>query len=450
MDFNQIHKIFFLGVGGIGMSALARYFNYQGKEIFGYDLTSTSLTDQLIAEGVTIQFDENINTLPKAIDLVIYTPAIPTDNQLYSFYLNSKIPVLKRSEVLGLLSENLFTIAIAGTHGKTSISAIATHILKSSGLQITALIGGICKNYDSNTILSKNSKYILLEADEFDRSFLTLKPDIAVISSMDADHLDIYNNKDNLVNSFKEFANQIKLQGTLICNSKLKTEFTSQSNTIYYGINSDADIIAENIRIENGQFVFDFVTTKIRIDHIKLTVPGIHYIENTLAAAAIGYELGLNGEQIKQGIESFIGISRRFETRYTGNVVYIDDYAHHPEEIRVTIDAVQMLYPNKRIIGAFQPHLYSRTRDFADDFSRVLSQLDEVILLDIYPAREEPIPRVSSEMILEKIENQNKRLLTKTELLRYLKTIQNEVILTMGAGDIGLLADEIENELNTR
>jgi len=450
MDFNQIHKIFFLGAGGIGMSALARYFNKQGKEIFGYDLTATPLTNQLISEGVSIQFDENINTLPEAIDLVIYTPAIPTDNQLYSFYSNSNIPILKRSEVLGLLSENLFTIAIAGTHGKTSISAITAHLLKSSGLQVTALIGGICKNYNSNTILSENSEYMLLEADEFDKSFLTLKPDIAVISSMDADHLDIYNNKENLVKSFKEFANQIKPQGTLICNSKLKPEFTSQSNTIYYGINSDTDIIAENIRIENGQFVFDFVTTKIRIDHIKLTVPGMHYIENTLAAAAIGYELGLNGKQIKQGIESFIGITRRFETRYAGNVVYIDDYAHHPEEIKVTIDAVRMLYPNKRIIGAFQPHLYSRTRDFADDFATVLSQLDEVILLDIYPAREEPIPGVSSEMILEKIENQNKRLLSKTELLKYFETIHNGVILTLGAGDIGLLADEIENELNTR
>lgn len=450
MDFNQIHKIFFLGIGGIGMSALARYFKYQGKEIFGYDLTSTPLTDELIAEGMSIQFEEDISSVPSGIDLVIYTPAIPIDNKLFILYKNSQVPLLKRSKVLGLLSEEMFTIAIAGTHGKTSISALTAHLLKSAELPLTALIGGVCKNYNSNVILTERSNYIILEADEFDRSFLTLKPNIAVISSMDADHLDVYESKNQLVSSFKDFAKLIKSDGTLICHSKLRKEFPEAGNNLYYGIDENADIIAENIRIEDGSFVFDFKSGEMTIQNMKIAVPGLHYIENATAAMAIGNKLGLNEGQIKKGIESFSGVERRFETKYNEGPIYIDDYAHHPEEIRVTVEAVRMLYPGKKITGVFQPHLYSRTRDFADEFATSLSELDEIILLEIYPAREKPIAGVSSSIILEKIKNPNKRILNKKELLSYVEEFKNDVLLTIGAGDIGLLANKIENIFKKR
>lgn len=450
MDFNQIHKIFFLGIGGIGMSALARYFKYQGKEIFGYDLTSTPLTDDLAAEGMIIQFDESISTLTDHINLVIYTPAIPKENQLFKYFQGGITPILKRSEILGELSEIMYTIAIAGTHGKTSISAIAAHLLKSAGLPVTALIGGICKNYNSNVVLSDKSEYLLLEADEYDRSFLTLSPDIAVISSMDADHLDIYNNKTNLVEGFKAFAKLTKNEGELICHSKLKTEFPKNIKTLYYGINSNLDFSAEDIRIENSQFVFDVVTPEFKIEEIKIAVPGLHYVENATAAIAIGYKLGITSDQLRSGIESFTGVERRFEIKRTNGVVYIDDYAHHPEEIRVTIEAARMLFPYKKITGVFQPHLYSRTRDFADEFASALSELDDIILLDIYPAREKPIEGISASLILEKIKNQDKRILDKTELLNFVKTFKNDILITIGAGDIGLLATKIEKILNER
>jgi len=450
MDFSQIHKIFFLGIGGIGMSALARYFKYQRKEIFGYDLTSTPLTEQLIAEGISIQFDDQLTAVPSDIDLVIYTPAVPNDNLLFIYFQNGQVLFLKRSKVLGLLSEKMFTIAIAGTHGKTSISALTAHLLKSAGLPITALIGGICKNYNSNVILSEKSEYLLVEADEFDRSFLTLKPGIGVVSSMDADHLDIYKNKNQLVCSYKDFVKLIKTDGTLICNSKLKNEFPDAEHVLYYGMDKHADIIAENIRIEDGLFVFDFKTREMNIDAVKISVPGLHYIENATAAMAIGYKLGLKSDQIKKGIESFAGVERRFEIRHDDYPIYIDDYAHHPEEIRVTIEAVRMLYPGKRITGVFQPHLYSRTRDFAEEFAASLSQLDEIILLEIYPAREKPMVGVSSSLILEKIENANKRILDKMELLSYVEEFSNDVLLTIGAGDIGLLAYNIEKIFKKR
>ena len=431
------------------MSALARYFNQQGKKISGYDLTPTPLTDQLIEEGMKIQFNEDIHTLSADIDMVIYTPAIPKQNKLYQHLNTLDVPFLKRSQVLGLLSENMFAIAIAGTHGKTSISAITAHLLKSNGIPVTALIGGICKNYNSNAILSQNTQFMLVEADEFDRSFLTIKPDIALISSMDSDHLDVYNDRKNLVESFKEFSQLIKTGGTLFYHYKLKGEFIINGQSITYGMNSDADIRAENIRVDGHSFVFDFVTDNIYIKDVHVTVPGKHYIENATAAMGIGLHLGLKAIQLKRGLESFTGVERRFEIKRLKNPVYIDDYAHHPEEIRVTIEAIRMLFPGKKITGIFQPHLYSRTRDFATDFAKELSKLDEIILLEIYPAREKPIKGVSSEIILEHITNPNKRILAKKELLEYVKIFKNEILLTIGAGDIGILANKIENLLKS-
>lgn len=431
------------------MSALARYFNQQGKKISGYDLTPTPLTDQLIEEGMKIQFNEDFQSLSADIDMVIYTPAIPKQNKLYQHLSTLDVPFLKRSQVLGLLSENMFTIAIAGTHGKTSISAITAHLLKSNGIPVTALIGGICKNYNSNAILSQNTQFMLVEADEFDKSFLTIKPDIALISSMDSDHLDVYNDRKNLVESFKEFSQLIKTGGTLFYHYKLKGEFIINGQSITYGMNSDADIRAENIRVDGHSFVFDFVTDNIYIQDVHVTVPGKHYIENATAAMGIGLHLGLKAIQLKRGIESFTGVERRFEIKCLKNPVYIDDYAHHPEEIRVTIEAIRMLFPGKKITGIFQPHLYSRTRDFAIEFAKELSKLDEIILLEIYPAREKPIKGVSSEIILEHITNPNKRILAKKELLEYVKIFKNEILLTIGAGDIGILANKIENLLKS-
>ena len=451
MDLNQTHKIFFIGIGGIGMSALARYFKYQGKDISGYDLTPTPLTDALQSEGINVQFDENTDKLPDDVDLVIYTPAIPKDNFLFVHYQKAAhIPLLKRSEVLGILSENSFTIAVAGTHGKTSISAITAQLLKSAGLNVTALIGGIGKNFGSNVVLSENPEYLLLEADEYDRSFLTLKPDIAVVSSIDEDHLDVYNNINSLLEGFRRFTERINPDGVLISRSGLKTKLQFDGETVSYGTDREADIHADNIVVRNGQFVFDLVSDKMKIGNISLQVPGLHYIENALAAMAVGIQLGLNEKQIKRGAETFAGVERRFDVLYTGDVVFIDDYAHHPEEIRATVSAARKLYPGRKISGAFQPHLYSRTRDLADDFAAALSALDAVILLDIYPARENPIPGVSSEMILTKLTVHQKYLMSKAELVEYAGQLTNEVFLTMGAGDIGLLVNDIKNRIMNR
>jgi UDP-N-acetylmuramate--alanine ligase len=450
MNLDQTHSIFFIGIGGIGMSALARYFKYHGKEVFGYDLTPTPLTDQLIKEGIPVQFDENTETLPYRVDLVVFTPAVPMENRLFNHFLTKNVPLRKRSEILGILSEDIFTIAIAGTHGKTSISAMTAHLLKSAGLQVSALIGGICKNYGSNVILSDNTSYLVVEADEYDRSFLTLKPDIAVISSVDADHLDIYGNLDTMTESFSAFSKLLSPDGLLICQQAVSSKIVCDKNIILYGIHDNADIRAENITITNGRFVFDLVAKDRKIKGLSIQVPGLHYVENTLAAISVAIRLGLDDTQIRKGVESFQGVERRFDVRFDGDVVYIDDYAHHPEELKATIGAARMLYPGRKICGVFQPHLYSRTRDFADEFAAVLSELDEVILLDIYPAREKPEAGVSSEMILKKISKPTKYLFGKKELISYISRLTNEVFLTLGAGDIGLLADKIVEKLEKR
>ena len=440
--------MYFLGIGGIGMSALARYFNGEGKKIFGYDLTSTPLTQQLEAEGMEIHYEEKPSEIPSDIDLVVLTPAVPSENSELVYFIRKGTPMIKRAQLIGQLSHDHFTIAVAGTHGKTSISAIAAHLLKSSGIQLTAFVGGICRNYKSNLVLSEKTDYLLVEADEFDRSFLNLKPNITVISSMDADHLDIYGNKEELVNTFKQFAGLLNKKGVFIRNKSLPVFNLPDVKTTTYGIHPDAGVKAKNIHIHNGQFVFDLETEKQKITGIAMQIPGYHYIENALAAAAIGIQLGLNGDQIKAGLEGFTGVERRFEIRINQNKqVFIDDYAHHPEEIKATISAVKMLHPDKKITAIFQPHLFSRTKDFADDFATALSEVDELILLDIYPAREKPIPGITSKTILSGIQNTDKRILSKNELMEYLEKNKPELVLTMGAGDIGLLTKKIEKAL---
>ena len=438
-------NIYFLGIGGIGMSALARYFYRQGYNVSGYDKTPSPLTDKLMDEGIRVHFEDNISLIPKDLSMAVYTPAVPKENAEYQFLEKSGILFLKRSQLLGLLAKNKTTFAVAGTHGKTSITAAAAYILQKETM-ITAFIGGILTNNNSNLIYNKLSDIILVEADEYDRSFLTLSPDIAVITAVDADHLDIYEDKKGLIKSFNDFANNIKKNGTLITKKALLDHIQTEANVRTYDIKSaNSDYYSENIHIKNGRQYFDIVTPSGIIEKIPLAVGGLHNIENAVAAAAIADIAGVNHQTIKHQLTSYKGVKRRFEYIVrTKNHIYIDDYAHHPQEINACIASAKMLHPDKKICGIFQPHLYSRTSDFADEFAKSLEELDHIILLDIYPARELPIEGISSEMLLKKINKPEKMLLKKEEIVPYLKSINLEILITMGAGDIDRLVNDIK------
>ncbi len=463
MNLSEIKHIYLLGIGGIGMSAIARYFNAQGKKVSGYDKTSTPLTDKLISEGIQIHFEDDINffklrtPIPDPVGdelrtiLVIYTPAIPKDHSEFNYFNKNGFTLKKRSEVLGMITKESFTIAIAGTHGKTTTSALITYILKHSGIDCTAFVGGIMSNYNTNIIIAgstenrkpKTENFFVVEADEYDRSFLTLHPDIAVITSMDADHLDIYDEKKNLEESFNLFAKQVKENGILIHKKNLPVE-KIQREVLTYSINGKADFTAKNIFIRNGNFVFD--TGKIK--NITLGIPGKHNIENSLAAIAVAQKLGISEKKIKNALQTFKGVKRRFEYIIkTDKIVFIDDYAHHPEELKACISAVKEIYPKKKITGVFQPHLFTRTRDFANEFARSLDLLDEVILLPVYPARELPIEGVNSEMLLKKSSTKNKILCQKSELVTEILKRNVEVLITLGAGDIDALVRPISEAL---
>ncbi len=440
--------IYFLGIGGIGMSALARWCMNQGAVIFGYDLQPGKITDQLISEGMNIHFTPNIDLIPDNISLVVYTPAIPVDNIEFQYLKNAGLPIIKRAELIGKITQSFYTIAVAGTHGKTSISALTAHIFKSAGLNITAFVGGICRNYNSNLILSPSTDYLIVEADEFDRSLLQITPDIALISSMDEDHLDIYNDHDDIKSTFTQFANKLDTGGILIHQVDLPQLKLHNTNHLTYGVDKSASVSGLNIRIRNGKFIIDVKSQSFEITDLELQVPGLHNIENTLAAISIAIGCGLTPESIKFGIESFMGVERRMDYRIINDeTIYIDDYAHHPEEIKVTINAVKMLYPEKSITGIFQPHLYSRTRDFANEFAHELDKLDSILLMEIYPAREKPISGISSNTIMTKMKNRNCRIADADGIIENITNNKPEVILTMGAGDIGLLVKEIENKL---
>lgn len=440
--------MYFLGIGGIGMSALARWHNQQGATIYGYDIQRSKLTDELINEGMTIHFKSDINQIPENISIAVYTPAIPSENIELSYLKSLGIPVLKRAELIGSITNSFFTIAIAGTHGKTSISALTAHLLKNSGINVTAFVGGVCNNYNSNLVLSESTEYLVIEADEFDRSLLQIEPNIAVISSIDKDHLDIYKDYEDLRSTFEEFANKLPQDGLLIYNSNLGTFDCNNAKKITYNLKKNASVYASNIRVEDGKFVIDIDTVAGKMENVEIQVPGIHNIENTLAAAAVAIEIGISPENIIAGIRTFKGVERRMDFRINNSkTIFIDDYAHHPEEIKATINALKQLYPNKEITGIFQPHLFSRTRDFAPEFAAELSKLDKLILMEIYPAREEPIEGITSLMILNMVTNNNKQIMSKKEILDQLSKNQPEVLLTMGAGDIGLLAKEIETQL---
>ncbi len=434
---DKARHIYFLGIGGIGMSALARYFHSLGKKVSGYDKVNSPLTAKLQAEGIDIHFKDIGEKALLGIDILIYTPAIPKDLNEFIAFNNSNIPKFKRAEILGEISKNLFTIAIAGTHGKTTITSMVAHILHEGGTKINAFIGGISNNYNSNLIIDTSANIMVVEADEFDRSFLSLHPDIAVISSMDADHLDIYNDKSNLEKSFMDFAGQIKDKGILIHYESLKIPKNIADNVFTYGEGENADYQSQFIKIENKSQVFEFINKKNTIAKFSLPMPGRHNLNNVTVAIAIAQLLHINTADIADALSNYKGVRRRFERVIdTDKQILIDDYAHHPTEIKAAITAAREMYPGKQILGIFQPHLYSRTRDFANDFAKELSKLDSLALLDIYPAREMPIKGVSSSLLLQKIKLEDKFLVSKEELPTFVRNHRSEVILMMGAGDI--------------
>lgn len=458
MNITKLNTIYFLGVGGIGMSALARYFLAQGCKVYGYDKTKTELTEQLEHEGVLIHYQEDVSFLKQIIChpersrrdvLICYTPAIPKDNKEFHYLQSNNFKLYKRSQVLGLISKNYFTIAIAGTHGKTTTSSIVAHIINESLGNCIAFLGGISLNFNSNLLLSDNAKYLVVEADEYDRSFLTLDPNIALITSLDADHLDIYGDGNEMQNAYKDFVGKIKSGGHLITKKQYKNAFENKEDISIstYSLNEQANTFAKSLSIKNGAYFMDVQSEKC-IEDVELGLPGIHNVENAIGAYAIAEKLGVEPLKIKQALSSYKGVKRRFEYHIkTKDRVYIDDYAHHPSELEVCINSVRELYPTKKITGIFQPHLYSRTRDFVDGFAKSLSLLDELLLMDIYPARELPIEGVSSQLILDKVDISKKKVVTKENLLAAIKETKPEVLLTLGAGDIDVFIKPIKKML---
>lgn len=449
MNWEKIHRVFFVGIGGIGMSALARYFHANDKEVYGYDLTATELTSNLQAEGINIVFDDEAILLPDNIDLAIYTPAIPKNSNLLNALKESDIPLYKRAEVLGMLSKDYFTVAVAGSHGKTSVSTMITHLLKTGGIDCTAFLGGISINYNSNYVPGK-SKVLVVEADEYDRSFLQLSPNIAVITAIDTDHLDIYGSKENITEAFYSFAEQVNMNGLLIehYNDVVFNKSTTVSS-IKYGLNNPEGPHVENIHSEEGELIFDLSLRDTKADECCLQNGALHNVENMLAASLVAEKLDVEPALIKQGVKSFRGVKRRFELIYSDEeYTYIDDYAHHPKEIEALINALRNLYPKKHITAIFQPHLYSRTRDLAEEFASALSLADSQIIMSVYPARELPIEGVSSALIADVLDRENCRM--SDDLLVQLENIENGVIVTIGAGNIDKQVPVIKKYLQSK
>lgn len=451
--FEKVRHIYFLGIGGIGMSALAKYFHGRGIRISGYDKTPSEITDELIAAGMSIHFEDNVELVPGDIDLVVITPAIPSDHKEWKHLRHRGLPIKKRAEVLGMISSDAVCLAVAGTHGKTTTTTMLAHVLRSSGVNCTAFLGGIAANYMTN-YLSGDPKLVVVEADEYDRSFLHLSPSGAIITSIDADHLDIYGDHSQVTESYKSFAERIKKDGTLVLKNGvdpgLQENFRSVVRIRNYGINASLNC-SSNVRVQNGAFIFDYKGERETILDLHLSVPGRHNVENATAAITLALEFGATAEGVKKGISDFRGVHRRFEFALkTASHVVIDDYAHHPEELKAAISAARELYPNKKITGVFQPHLFSRTRDFADQFARSLEMLDTVILLEIYPARELPLPGITSAMLLGKINGPGKFLCAKEELVSLIEANNPEVTLMMGAGDIDRLVKPVANALKLK
>jgi len=446
MNLNQIHNVYFIGIGGIGMSALARYFKAIGKNVSGYDKTETELTKELHKLGIQIHFEDKIDLIPADYyvenTLVIITPAVPKTHSEWNYFTERDYEVKKRSEVLGIITKDTFCFAVAGTHGKTTTSGILGHILYESGVDVTAFVGGIVENYNSN-LIGNGKTVTVVEADEFDRSFLHLHPNIACVTSMDADHLDIYGDSVAIEASFVEFADKVTDKSKLFITNELPIK------GVTCAVNEEANFSAFNIRIVNSQYVFDVITPSETLYNIEFGLPGKHNLMNALMALAMAKTFGLSTEDIANALGSFKGIKRRFSYQIkTEKLVYIDDYAHHPTEINAVHQAVRELYPNKKVLAVFQPHLFSRTRDFADDFAKSLAAFDEIILMDIYPARELPMEGITSHWLLDKIDNSNKKLVSKQKLIQSILESDATVIVTIGAGDIGELVTTIKKALN--
>ena len=453
----SVDTYYFLGIGGIGMSALARYFAAKGFRVMGYDRTPSPLTQSLEEEGIEVQYDDSLDRVKQlsvSKTIVVRTPAVPEDVPVYVWLRDNGFTILKRAEVLGSITRQQKALCVAGTHGKTTTSTILAHILYPSHIGTSAFLGGIANNYDTNLLLSAKSDYVVVEADEFDRSFHHLTPHISVITSMDPDHLDIYGTEDAYRESFAHYASLV--ESALVVKSSVKCKVESLKAKVYtYAVNEQTDFYADNVRIEDGQIYFDFHTPESVIKDLQLGVPIWVNIENSVAAMAVAWLVGATEEELREGVSSFAGVYRRFNIHLnTPLVTYIDDYAHHPQELAATIESVRRLYPDRYVIGVFQPHLYSRTQDFGDDFAQVLDRLDEVALLPIYPARELPIPGVTSEWLLEKM--QVKRALVLPAILpKYLRerlknclaADKKVVVITMGAGDIERQVNEITHKL---
>jgi len=448
----NIQAVYLIGIGGIGMSGLARYFAAQGKVVGGYDRTSTDLTKELEAAGISVHFQDDVNAITASFKnadntLIIYTPAVPSNHSELNYFRSNGFEVLKRSQVLGELSKAYNTVAVAGTHGKTTTSSIIAHLLKSSSKDCNAFLGGIASNYNTNLLTSTSSNLMVVEADEFDRSFLTLSPDIAIVTSVDADHLDIYGSADEMLNSFQDFTERITEDGTLIYRWGLPFSNTKRKN-FTYSINEKSDYYTSNLTIENGKYKFSAHSPSGSIENLTFGMPGLHNVENAIAAFAAVDQLGLSEAEIRNGFATYKGVKRRFEVHInTDELVYIDDYAHHPTEISACVNSVRELFPGRKVKGIFQPHLFSRTKDHMNEFAQTLSTLDEVTLLDIYPAREEPIDGITSSALLEKITAQKKNLETKSATLDSITRGSVDVLLTMGAGDIDQLVSPIKAKL---
>ena len=459
MKFNDYDSIYFLGIGGIGMSALARWFRRKGLRVAGYDRTPTPLTHELIEEGMELHFDDKVEFIPgylsKEKTLVVFTPAIPKDHAEHAYLKDQGFTILKRSEVLGLISKDYKTIAVAGTHGKTTTSSLIAHILKSAGKDMVAFLGGIASNYDSNLVMQgevKKDTIVVVEADEFDRSFLRLFPDIAVVTSADPDHLDIYGDHASMLTSFKDFINQIDKKGTLVIHKSVESLAVScpPLTKKTYSINQ-GQFFSSNLTTDGGFFKFDLLGFDKKIENIQLGVPGFHNVENAIAAAVVAKEVGVNDATIKVALASFKGVKRRFEFVYRNKgQIFIDDYAHHPAEIEAFLKSLKAMYQGKKITVIFQPHLYTRTRDFAEGFAKSLSLADELVMMDIYPARELPIPGVTSDLIFKDVTSPSKIRSSKKDLLSKLDSLDIEVLATVGAGDIDTFVKPIKDLLTKK
>ncbi len=446
MKLNTYHNIYFVGIGGIGMSALAKYFHEQNKKISGYDKISSDNTKTLEDLGINISYSDDIETIdPKYLQssetLVVYTPAIPNSNVILNYFNSNHFTVLKRSEILGMITKDTFCFAVAGTHGKTTTTSILGHLMFEANQNMTAFLGGISENYNSN-LIQNGSETTVVEADEFDRSFMTLSPNFACITSMDADHLDIYGDKESLKQSFLDFSKNISNEGKLFVHESLSVE------GITYGIDSNADYAAQNIKIVEGAYHFDLKTPNSILRNFRFHLPGSHNLNNAVAALAMALEFGCTKEKLQKGLNSYRGVKRRFSYKIKEqSFVFIDDYAHHPKEIDAVYQAITEMHPNRKVTAVFQPHLFSRTQDFGEEFAHSLSVFDAVLLLEIYPARELPITGINASWLLEKITAPFKKLVTKSALLDVIKSIDNPVLVTMGAGDIGTLVEPLSKKI---